>query len=567
MKLCSFLPMAIELAAARVKFLSPQAILHQLSQGIAILSQGPETVPIRQQTLRNTLDWSYRLLQPDEQTLFCRLAVFAGTCSLYAIDQVCTFGAGFSRTTLELIATLVDNSVVQPVRSADHTPRFRLLDTMRAYAWEQLAASSTQADIQQRHAACMLAFTESSEQALQGGAEHNASLQAVEDEHENICVALGWMIEQGSDDALRIGAVLWRFWHVRGYLHEGVSWLEKALAVQSAPSITRAKVLNGLGMLLNALGSTAQAQVFLRQSAAMFELLGDDLHTALVMHDMATLAALDMHYDHAETLLADALARFRALGYIRGIGMALSNLGALAMHQGAHRRAITLLNEALVIEQQLADKYHIAFISYTLGMVHLAESAIVGAAQQLQTSLDMWSALGYPEGIAASLEGLAAVATTSHDYTRAARLWGAAEQIRTTYALAIPAIDARIHEPYRAVVCASLGAAASTAAEAEGRALAQEQVIAEAGQVTGQPVADKPATGATGSFPANLSKREIDVLRLVAEGLSNAEIAARLIISPYTINAHLRSIYRKIGVTSRAAATRWAFEQRLFSSH
>jgi predicted ATPase len=298
------LPLAIELAAARIKLFAPEGLLLRLGQRLQVLTGGPRDSPERQQTLRNTIDWSYKLLDESEQALFWRLGVFVGGCTLEAAEAVCrgwelrggSWGSDATAPTaisqpatpiLEGFKALVDKSLLRRMESSDSEPRFVMLETVREYVLERLEASGETDLLRQWHAGYFVALTEAAEPHIIG-TDQAAWLNRLEAEHDNLRAALEWLLKHREVEAgLRLAGVLWIFWNVRGYRSEGRRWLEEALErSEGATTAMRAKALNGAGGLAYSQGDYAQATALYEQSLALWQELGDLQGRARVFNNL-----------------------------------------------------------------------------------------------------------------------------------------------------------------------------------------------------------------------------------------------------------------------------------------
>ncbi len=520
------LPLAIELAAARVKLLPPKALLDRLERRLGVLTGGAQDLPARQQTMRATIAWGHDLLSDEEQALFRRLAAFAGGFTLEAVEAVCDLGE--SLDALDGLTALADGSLVQetdgstPKRELE--PRITILETIREYALERLEASAEAGDVRTRHASYFLALAEAAEPALIGP-EQGAWLSRLDADHSNLRAALGWAADGGEVETLtRLAGALWRFWDIRGHLSEGRNWLERALAASSPePSAARAKTLNGAGNLALSQGDLARAATLLEEGLSLFRELGDmagvatslshlgllayyrgDLARAAILHEegltlvrqlgdtagiarslnnLGMVAQEQGDLARAEVLYAECLALDRALGDPSGIASSLGNLGLVAQFQGDLDRAATLHAEGLAQFQELGDTAGIARSLNYLATVAQEQGDIFRAAALYEQSLALDRALGYPESIVCSLEGLAATAVVGQP-ARAARLYGAAAALREAIGLPLLPTDRDRYDRSVAKVRQQMDKAAFVAAWDAGTVLSLDQAVAMALAVT-----------------------------------------------------------------------------------
>ncbi len=370
------LPLAIELAAARMKLLSPQALLARLDQPLNVLTGGARDLPARQQTLRNTIEWSYQLLTAREQRLFCWLSVFVGGCSLQAAEAVCTRSGDQAGEVLDGIASLIDKSLLQRVAQTggeseeQEDQRLLMLETIREYGLEALIASGEEQAARQAHAGYFLRLAEEAEPALKGPLLVDW-LERLEREHDNLRAALQWALESGRGEvALRLGIALERFWVVRGQRNEGLAFLQKALAGSAGAKVAapiRAKALLAAGRL----------------------------------------AFNQSNYDQGEILAQEGLALFRELGDKRGIALSLNRLGVAAWRRGDFRSARVLLEEDLALFRELGDRDRIAWSLFMHGLLDNKQGRYAEASSRFEESLALFRELGNKRGIAASLTQLA----------------------------------------------------------------------------------------------------------------------------------------------------------------
>jgi predicted ATPase/class 3 adenylate cyclase len=423
------LPLAIELVAARSRLLGPEALLARLGERLRVATGGARDLPARQQTLRAAIDWSYDLLEPAEQTLFARLAVFAGGRTLAAIEVVCDADRDLGIEVLDAVESLLDKSLLRRELGADGEQHLVLLETIHEYARERLATSGEQAGLEAAHARYYLALTEEAESHL-SGARQGHWLDVLAAEHDNLRAVLRWATARGEQETgLRMAGAIWRFWLVRGYLSEGRRWLEELLAqgaTQTPPapaSAVRAKALNGAGVLAFRQGDYARATVRYEESLAMRRALGDKLGIAASLNNLAIVAHGQGDYARAAAFDEESLAMRRALGDKRGIASSLANLGVVAHDQGDYVRATALYEEGLAMCRALGDKLGIARSLQNLGEVAGLRKDYARATVLLEEGLALFRELDYKRGIAASHTSLAMMAHSQGDLVRATMLF------------------------------------------------------------------------------------------------------------------------------------------------
>jgi len=597
------LPLAIELAAARIRLLSPEAMLTHLSQGLALLAGGRRDLPVRQRTLRSAIAWSYNLLPEPEQRLFRRLGVFVGGFTLDAGCQVSGFGNGDSTPeTLDLVGALVEINLVRPTGMAEAEPRFGMLETIREYAQEELAASGEREQTQQRHAAYFLALAEQADRALVG-AEQAAWLDRLETEHDNLRAVLRRAAAEGdADTGLHLGGKLWRFWWMRGYLTEGRERLD-ALLVRQVDGLAggprdgvRAEALLGAGLLALWQGSYGPARALLQESlgigleigdrrcaasalaflgrvardqgdegtarslgtqgVALFREIDEPWGLAVALHFLG-LAVVRRDAGAARPMFEESADLFRRLGNEWDLAMPLRGLGLVAYRQGDPVTAQALLEEGIERFRRRGDEWSQAMLTHDLAYAVQAQHDLASAAAHFVTSLSIWQKLGNTRGVASCLAGLASITVLHGDAARAAQLFGAAEGARQAGGGALELTDGTIHDGSISAARAALGEAAFAAAWAAGRAQPIREAMATA---LAAPASGHRAPKAERESP--LSRREQEVARLVAQGLTNRQIAEALVITEGTAINHLTHILNKLGFRSRAQIAAWVVERQ-----
>ena len=416
------LPLAIELAAARVNVFSPQALLARLEHRLDVLTRGPRDLPIRQQTLRHAIAWSYDLLTVDEQMLFRRLAVFGGGCTVSAIEAVLRRGGSdASLTAVDEIASLVDKSLLrQEERTGERC--FRMLETIREYALDRLNAAGEADRFQQAHADCYLELAEKAESGLLGGGRQAEWLDDLKEDHDNLRAALSWFVRYGpADHGLRLGGALRRFWRSRGYLAEGREWMSALLALPAAQARTaaRAKALQAAGGFANQQGDYADSRALYEESLAIYRELGDVHGIGWVLVSLGILARYEGNHIAARSLLEESLELLEQAGDSEATAAALGNLGVVARDLGEADLAESHLGQSLALWRELGDRIGMAWTVSSLAMVARASGKLDVARARTDESLAIWRDLGDRQNIANVLSTAARLARDQGDYALA----------------------------------------------------------------------------------------------------------------------------------------------------
>jgi non-specific serine/threonine protein kinase len=545
------LPLALELAAARAAFLALPQLADRLSDALDVLAGGSRSAPTRQQTLRATLDWSYALLGESEQTIFRRLAVFAGGWTLVEAESICASGQLAKHEILDLLGNLVAKSLVQVDLTRDEA-RYRLLEPVRQYAMSLLEASGEANSVRERHALYLLTFLEEIEPELSG--PHQADwFSHLDREHDNLRAALRWALEQGeAETALRMCAVLWRFWGIRWHSAEGLAWLAEVRALPTAGhSASWARAALGGGELARRLLDFDRARALLEESLEVHRKLGD---SAGIAWSQAYLAnALGMAGDfHGSRAHAQAgLKLFRDLDDRLGIARTLNTLAEDARLCGDYTLAAQYYEEVLSLDRQLGDQQGIAIRLHNLGYVALHEGDMPRAVRSFRESYLLDQQLGYQTGALSFLEGMAAAASAAERPEQAARLYGAWEAH-----CARPGTEFKLHPPDQAEydrslerVRAAITEAALARAWTAGAKLTLDHAIAEALAFVEEIAGTDSGISAGRAEP--LTHREWEIARLVAQGLTNHQIADALQIAERTVDTHVSHILRKLRTSTR----------------
>nr|MBA2286968.1 tetratricopeptide repeat protein [Ktedonobacteraceae bacterium] len=633
------LPLALELAAARIKLFPPQSLLARLAQRLQVLTGGARTLPERQQTLRRTLQWSYDLLSPPEQWLFRHLAVFVGGCSFEAVEEICRSAGSSTSDALSGVAALLDNSLLQQAHQEGEQPRFVMLETVREYGLACLAEQAETGESERTHALYYLTFVEDIAPRLRGGGQQIRWLKQLNQEQENIRAALLKLIAyEEAALAVRLCAALSWYWITRGSFREGGDFLQAALALPQSevPPAAQAQALCGAGELALRQGNYTTATLLLERSVASYRELKHTSGRAEALLNLGLVRAYQQYFAEARALMEQSISLCRAeedtwllghaldslarLAWEQGdieatrqlseesmpLGQAIGEtraeisprklLASVALAQGDDTQAAALAQELLTIAQKVGDRESVFSALFLLGTIakgrgddtlalslyqqSLALARETGTARNISLVCSRLGELAYRQGdivqanalyreslslaqtfeakavVGWSLLGLARVARSQGYYWQAAILLGAAEA-RLNVTIDLNAAERSDYEREIAVTRTYLGQEAYAEAQEQGRGMTPEQARA-----TAEPTmtARLPAPAA---YPDGLTAREVEVLRLVALGLPDAQVAGKLVISPRTVQGHLRSIYNKIAVNSRSAATRYAVDHKL----
>jgi non-specific serine/threonine protein kinase len=519
------LPLAVELAAARTRLLRPAELLDRLADPLATLVGGARDAPARHRTLRATIEWSHGLLDREAQATLARLAVFEGAFTLEAAEAIA--GA------LGTLETLLDHHLMMPAAGSGGVARHALHPAVREFARERLDPGT-----RDRHAGYFLGVAE----RPPGDLDQAGWLDAVDAEYPDLRAALAWWIERGeAGPAVRMVTALKWFWFMRGHLHEGRALAGAALALDEHPG-----ALDTAAWLAQAAGDAGEAESLARHAVALYRAGDDEIGLAWALNTLGFTLVRGGADQSPEVvaLFEEALALFRAHDDVYGANFPLSMLAFPALRLEPER-ARALLDESLATSRRLGDAQSAARALLLLAWVDIDREDTVLAAQRIGEALSLSAGLRHPYLIGYAVEATAELADVRGDRVTAVRLAAGAAALRErTQTVAAPALRARLARRLPQI----------TAAE-----LPLDALIAAAQAVTGTPDGTAPRD-------ATLTPREVDVLRLVADGLTDAEIGARLYISVRTVNAHLRSIYTKLGVPSRAAATRAAIQRGVLSA-
>lgn len=573
------LPLAIELAAARARLLAPSEILERSASALELLTGGRRDSPERQRTLRATIDWSYALLDEDERAVFRSLATFANGSSIDG--AVAVTGAD-----LDTLDSLVDKSLVRRSAAGGAT-RLDMLETIREFALDALVDAGELDRAVDRHATYYLELVSALDREL-ASPDAPRALERIDVEYENVLAALGRLIDRGDPRAVELAAATWRLWLLRGRLSEGRRWLARLLEAPLATDRSaRARATIGAAQLALLQVDYEAAAAYAADALAVARDADDPAAACAAVRTLAIVARDQGEHATARSLAREAVDAARALDEPHMLAQSLSCQARVEFFAGANRASLALHTEALGILERFGSPGEVASEGIFIGWCHVADSAYEAAAPYFERANEAARQLDDRWLTALSLGGLLRIAASRGDLTlavertgdalaicsviderflaamcivgladalqpgvRSARLLGAADVLRTSVGAKWPVLLAK--EYRRAIEAArdTLSPDAFAVAFTEGRAMSLDTAARE-------------VEAARGSRRRELTARELEVLRLVAKGLTSQQVAAELVVSERTVHAHLRSVYRKLEIGSRAAATRYALEHGL----
>jgi predicted ATPase/DNA-binding CsgD family transcriptional regulator/DNA-binding XRE family transcriptional regulator len=568
------LPLAIELAAAWIRLLPPESLLQRLERRLPLLVSKALDIPERHRTLRATIQWSYDLLPREEQRLYRALSVFHGGWTLEAAESIVDSNEFDVMSALE---GLIEQSFVRVHAQVNETVRYRMLETIREFGSEQLQATEEAEAVQYRHARYILALLEQAESHFRSAEEANWMVQ-LEAEHANIRAALQWARARAAQHdpqsliwSLRLAGAAWWFWYVRGHLREAREQLDavvhlfrvhqeksQEMSDSADVALAYARCLFGQGCFAFWMADLEQFDPPMKECRSIYQWYCD--RRGLAMWSLFVGYGLQHNgdFDEAEPLLEEAIESSRELDDMGSVAIGLLGLGEIRLRQQRYAEAADFISESLTLSEGINDTRGIAAARAALGAVRLGQYECEAARTLLTESLETRVAIEDKGGIAWCLERLAQLAlvgtqSSTASPVRAARLFGAAKALRDAIGAPIDVVDQPANEHLIHEVQARLSESAFIAAWEAGRALPLGSVIEYA-------LSTDVAEGNPASVVIDhhgLTPREVEVLRLMVEGMSDREIADMLYISRHTIMRHVSSILTKLGVRSRTtAATR-----------
>ena len=558
------LPLAIELAAARAKVLSPSLLLERLEHRLPLLVGGARDLPARQRTLRDTIAWSHDLLVPGDQRLFRRLAVFAGGCTLEVAEAVCQSKADLGRSVLDGLGSLVDKHLLQREGSPETEPRFVMLETIREFALEQLQAGGELEEARQAHATYYLTWLAAADPRRLAG-HVRGWVHRLDLEYDNLRAAMRWSLDRGDlSVALAAGTALTRYGQTRGHLRELRQWWEEALdrSVGGDPALWPTAAFL-LAVVLYMRGEDERVFPLLDESLVRFRAQGHKRGMAHVLLQLGAAAPLRGDARGAVPLFREAEALFRELGQHEDVAWTLWGIGQTAQLQGDYAQAEAFYAEALAVlrdlrhpstvAQSIAVETAAANLLTSLGSVAFLHGDLERAAACLREGVVLCAQLASADLLAACVLHLAAVVLGVSHATRAARLLGAAEGLWGGVDSGIMPVYRAIYNRLRADLSRRLGEQAFAAARAQGQRMSLPEVAVYALDTEADPRGDDPLKP--------LTQREREVARLAARGLTNREIAKALVVAEGTARVHVEHVLAKLDLHSRAQLAAWGVER------
>jgi non-specific serine/threonine protein kinase len=553
------LPLAIELAAAWIPQLGPRELLTRLGRRLDLLTSGPRDEPVRHQAMRGAIDWSHDLLTPSEQRLFRRLSVFAGGWTLEAAEGICSAQGVEPGEVLPLLGRLVDRSMVAVEEIGGGEKRYRLLETVREYALEKLKEAGEEASSRRRHRDSLLAWAEGGEPNF-WGAGQRLWLERLEEEFDNLWAALEWSRATPGEAAsgLRLWKAVWRFWDMRGHFTQGQRMLKDLLALAPEPTLTRMLCLVEVAHLSARQGDLSVARLHLQESMRLSRELGSTKGTIYSTIGLGNVHEMEGDLAAAEACWEESLERAREVGDRVGTYLALMWLGQSAYLRGDIGRATALMDEGLALSRAQGDEWSTAFALLWMGQAAHDLGETARAERTIEEALRLSWGLRDLHAAADCVERLGRIAWAQGEPLRAACLFGAGAGLQARIGARRWFLDPHL-EQSMAEVSRSLGEDAYGAAWAAGSALSPEEVIDLALTRDLPPVLLSPQPAVpTDPRPSLLSDRELEVVALISDGLTNRQIAERLVVSKRTVDAHVCHILDKLALSSRAQVAAWA---------
>jgi predicted ATPase/DNA-binding CsgD family transcriptional regulator len=566
------MPLAIELAVARLRVLSLGQILERLTDRYRLLTAGARNAPARQQTLRALVDWSWDLCSPQERILWSRLSVFSGGVELDAAEAICADETLPPETILDLVASLVDKSVISLTGDCPRA-RYKMLEVVREYGAARLAEAGEHDALARRHRDWFARLAAHSDSHW-ASPDQAALILRLFHEQANLRVALEFAVNEGPPEtALRFAADLQSHWFVRGFLSEGRHWLDRALALPPPRHWTRVKALRVSSWIACVQGDQGRADALLADARKLADTLPPSAELAFLPLVEGNTAMFGGDHERAVPLMEQALARFRELGSLSGQMWTLAVLGLARGLAGKPPDGYADLLACRDLAATTGEVWWRSFALWALSVLRWWAGDTEGATEAAKESLEVGRIVeGEQFGVGLSLEALGWVAGTERRDHRAAQLMGASERMWRAMHTSLSSFRALngFHNDSLAQVRARLGDRAFDTAFQRGAELSTDEAVTLALERPGRPEVPDPRSPAPARPAApesklaelGLTRREREVVRLIAEGLTNREIAARLVVAQRTAEGHVENILSKLGFTSRAQVAGWLAAQR-----
>jgi predicted ATPase/DNA-binding SARP family transcriptional activator/DNA-binding NarL/FixJ family response regulator len=558
------IPLAIELAAARVGALSVEQIALRLADSIKLLSAGRRTASQRHKTLKGTLDWSYGLLSELERKMFCRLSVFVGGWTLEAAEAVAAGNGIDKEDVLHLLLRLVDKSMVVAEATVDGQVRYRLLEPVRQYGRECLKEGGEADAVLNRHTSFFFALAQKAEPELRK-VQQEAWAEQLKREYENLRAALSWVIaSEQTELGLQLAKALGPFWYLRGMLREGQRWLRAALANEDAvPASIRAKGFSTSAFIAFHQGDYQRTVALCEEVLALPREMLDTADVAAMLTNLGLTALVHSDYERSAALLEEAAALWHQIGDKVGTVRTLYCLGLIAAFRGDHGKATALHEEVLSLAWDVGDKVGIAWSLAQGALAALSRGDYDQAKALCIEGIELTRQTGYGHSSIFVLRILAALASAQGQPVRSARLWGMAETLGESIGIAVTPIEQLYYRPYIAAARSQLDEAAWEAARAKAKALTQEEAIEYVLFEKEPTLSPEPEEAPAGVREDRITRRQQEIAVLLSRGLTNRQIAKELVISKRTVDTHVSDIFRKLGLHSRSQIAAWVTKQQL----
>ncbi len=558
------IPLAIELAAVRLRSLSVGQIAERLGERYRLLSHGVQQAPARQRTLQALIDWSYELCSPQERLAWARASVFSGSFDLDAVESIASGGDVATDDILDLVDSLVDKAVLLRDEGEDGV-RYRMLETIREYGEAKLAALDERDVVRRRHRDWYAQLT-TQFAAKWHGPDQIAWVRRLRRDHANLRLALEFCSTEPGEATvgLRMATQIDDYWGIRGLHTEARHWLDQTLPT-AGPSRERIAALRLDGWFSLLQGDIDRGTTLLAEAVDLADRLDDKVERAYLIHAQAMALVFLGDLEQAATMFTDTLERFRAAGELRGELFTLFMFGLTVGVKGDRERGLALLDECLEITSRLSEEFWRSYALWSIAFIEVLHGSVERAEQAGKDALGLQQPMENLLALAFTIDTLGWIAECRERHARAATLFGAAAAVWSAIGASpdnyVPFADP--HHDHLDRARSALGGDDFQAAFDRGREMSLDDAISYALETKPEAQSAPAAAAAPAEAPASpLTRRERQIAELVAEGLSNRDIAARLVIAQRTAEAHVENILTKLGFTSRAQIAAWMAETR-----